>query len=70
MKLLMRKCQICDTWNHASRQHCYYCGATPIYFPPLRTFKHFDCVTTVQMVRGTIAVDSLTGKAVAASRVL
>lgn len=57
MKVTSIRCGICDTWNIASRNHCYFCGATRA-MKVMNRVLHFNYTAlmqgkNVQMVRGT-----------------
>ena len=59
MKLKSIRCGICDTWNIASRNHCYYCGSTRAIKVGHKVF-HLNYTALVngrnlQVVRGTWA---------------
>lgn len=57
MKLKSIRCGICDTWNHASRNHCYFCGSTRAIKVGSKVY-HLDYTALMQgknleIVRGT-----------------
>lgn len=57
MKLKSIRCGICDTWNIAERNHCYFCGSSRAIKIGNRVM-HFNYASMmsghfVQVVRGT-----------------